>query len=384
VDFGLTMAVPSKRDRTERQNSRSQVSFVANVYSEVVHLVIRTDAEIESVADLKSRRVALGAQGSGNHAMAIVILDHCGLQGSSVQPVFCSYPQMVEKLHDGTIDAAIITAGVRAPVLRELAQSDCCRIVSIPFTQALAAEHLLLTGVSIPAGRYRSLPRPFPDSEIETIAVRAQLLTRSNVPENLVKAVTAAVLNAGFQQRNELTELSRGGRQFAQDAPQFEVHPGVQDFYSPEFRPLLNPDFVDTTEGMRSFLVSLLIAVYLVCRWWKDRRERQDEHRLDGYIRALLDIESRQIDIDSTADGGQMEALEKMLDEVTLLRQDALKNFSAHELKDDRAADCFLEMCHAISDKIGGKLQRQLMIQGFTEGKSRLGNRPSGDQETVS
>ena len=73
-----------------------------------------------------------------------------------------------------------------------------------------------------------------------------------------------------------------------------------------------------------------------------------------------------------------------MLDEVTLLRQDALKNFSAHELKDDRAADCFLEMCHAISDKIGGKLQRQLMIQGFTEGKSRLGNRPSGDQETVS
>ena len=41
--------------------------------------------------------------------------------------------------------------------------------------------------------------------------------------------------------------------------------------------------------------------------------------------------------------------------------------FSAHELQDDRAADCFLEMCHALSDKINAKLLRQSMHKRFNE-----------------
>jgi hypothetical protein len=85
-----------------------------------------------------------------------------------------------------------------------------------------------------------------------------------------------------------------------------------------------------------------------------------------------MEIEIRQIDIDGSADAKQVEALEKMLDEVTLLRQEVLKDFSAHELRDDRAADCFLEMCHAISDKIGAKLLRQRLAQGFIELSSQL------------
>ena len=49
-------------------------------------------------------------------------------------------------------------------------------------------------------------------------------------------------------------------------------------------------------------------------------------------------------------------ALQILLDEVTALRQENLKQFSAHELNEDRATDAFLEMCHALSDKINAKL----------------------------
>jgi hypothetical protein len=140
---------------------------------------------------------------------------------------------------------------------------------------------------------------------------------------------------------------------------------------------------VEATEGLRSFVVSLLIAIYLGYRWLQDRRERKDEHQLDGYFRALVKIESRQIDIDSNASIEETEALEKMLDEVTLLRQEALKDFSAHELKDDRAADCFLEMCHAISEKIGAKLLRQQLAHGFVELRSYVDNTQPPDQENL-
>jgi TRAP transporter TAXI family solute receptor len=372
ADFALAMAVPSERHEEKTPGTRSGVAFVANAYSEVVHLVVRNDIQVETISDLRSKRVALGENQSANYLMARIILGHCGLQESDFEPVFCSYPQMSDRLRDGTIDAAILVAGVHAPMHRQIAASLQSQVLSIPYAPALSAQYMLLTEVRIPAGRYQSAPSPVPMIDVKTVAARAQLLTRHDVASNLVKAVTAILLNAGFQQQNELTELSQSGRQFAQEFPQFEVHPGVQEFYSPEFRPLLNPDFVGATEGLRSFVVSLLIAIYLGYRWLQDRRERKGEHQLDGYFRVLIKIESREIDIDSKASHEETEALEKMLDEVTLLRQEALKDFSAYELKDDRAAERFLEMCHAISDKIGAKLLRQRLAQGFIELSSQL------------
>lgn len=372
VDLAFAMAIPGEPNRVKKKPDTSRIAFVANAYSEVIHLVVRNDEDIKSVSDLRSKRIALGEKNSGNHLMALLTIRHCGLSPNEIEPVHSTYPQIIEGLRDGTIDGAIISAGVRAPIYRQLASSQHCRILSLPYSKALASQHLLLSEFQIPAGRYQSLPSPIPATEIATVATRAQLLTRVGVPSNLVKAVTATVLNAGFQQRNALTELGETGKQFAQSTPQFKVHPGVQEFYSPELRPLLNPEFVDSTESLRSFVVSLLIAAYLGYRWFKDHQMRKDEHRLDGYIRALMEIETRQIDIDGSADAKQVEALESMLDEVTLLRQEVLKDFSAHELRDDRAADCFLEMCHAISDKIAAKLLRQRLAQGFVELSSKL------------
>jgi hypothetical protein len=59
-----------------------------------------------------------------------------------------------------------------------------------------------------------------------------------------------------------------------------------------------------------------------------------------------------------------------MLDQVTELRQEALSEFTAHELNEDRAVDCFIEMCHALSDKINAKLTRATLISLGSSPKS--------------
>ena len=45
--------------------------------------------------------------------------------------------------------------------------------------------------------------------------------------------------------------------------------------------------------------------------------------------------------------------------DVILLRRKALKELSAHELAEDRAANCFFLMCQDLSNKINAKLSRQ-------------------------
>ena len=184
-----------------------------------------------------------------------------------------------------------------------------------------------------------------------------------------------------------MQELFRDGQQFARHKPEFAIHPGALEFYEPELQPILNSNFVEAMEGMRSFLVSILIAGYLLYRWIRDRRLKGNEHRLDQYIHKLLDIEQRQLALDENPASedeshhcsDEIKQLQHLLDEVTHLRQEALREFSAHQLGEDRATDCFLAMCHSLSDKINAKLTRQRFdqctldiiaaIQSFEPGK---------------
>ena len=112
---------------------------------------------------------------------------------------------------------------------------------------------------------------------------------------------------------------------------------------------------------MYSLLASLTIATFLGLRWYRQRAEFNREHKLDRWIHALLDIERRQMPLDVLPDHGDSSELEQILDEITELRMEALAEFSAHDLKDDRAIQCFIDMCSYLSNKINMKLTRQRM-----------------------
>ena len=96
-----------------------------------------------------------------------------------------------------------------------------------------------------------------------------------------------------------------------------------------------------------------------MARWLRDRRLKQDEHELDRFVRLVLEIERRQLGLDEDESGNDVEELQILLDEVTQLRQEALGEFNAHSMNEDPSVACFVQMCHALSNKINAKLTRQ-------------------------
>ncbi len=341
--------------------------FVANLYSEVAHLIVRSDAGIRGIDDLRpegpdKKAVAVGRPGSGDRAFSRIILDHFGLDETDIDARYLSYGEVVAAFDEGTLDAALMTAGVLAPGIVDLLHRETCELLSIDNAEALAKQHLLVSKYEIPVGMYRSGKLQNP--QVKTVALTAQLLTREGVDANLVEEVTELVLSDEFIKRNELRELFALGSserlEFARTRPEFTIHDGALAFYDPDPHPLLPTDFVEATEGIRSFLVSVLVALYLVIRWIREHRARRKEHRLDRYIRSLLDIERRQMGLDAAAGSGDdADELEALLDEVTELRQEALGEFSAHELYRDQAVHCFIQMCHELSQKVNAKITRQ-------------------------
>jgi len=359
VDFCLYQPQSEQFLHDPDAGTHVSAAFVANVYTEIVHFAVRRNLQVEWPDDLRGKRVSLGLQNSGDYAMSRRLLEHLGLDEESIDPAYLTYDEIKAGFADGSLDAAFLTLGVGAPILEELFAEGICDLVPVPFAEALAQRDVSISIETIPAGFYRSFPPVEPASDLLTVGLRAQLLTRKDVPSSLVEEVAEILLSEDFAKRNGLVELFTNGKEFARDKQEFPAHPGTLGVFEPGLRPLLSPEFVEATEGMRSFVVSLFIAALFGYRWLKKQHELRQEHRLDRYMRQALDIEQRQISLDAESGNNDIESLRGLLDEVTQLRHSALSEFSAHELNEDRAADCFLEMTHALSEKINAKLTRQ-------------------------
>ena len=295
-----------------------------------------------------------------------VILEHLGLEkkggedGIAVQEYDAEnyYEHVLQRFESGELDAAIITIGEEADIFEKLVKTGNCEIWGIPNCTALTREHVYLTKHTIPAGRYGSGANLSPVEDIETVASGAQLLTRTDVPSNLVRTVTRIVLDKDFARENHLKELfDDSGHSFARQKPEFPVHEGALQVYGPEF----DIHVFETWDAAYSLAASGIIMAFVTFRWLRHRQILKREHKLDRYIRALLDIEQRQMPLDNSIPANEEEVakLQVLLDEVTALRQEALGEFTAHELQDDRASDCFISMCHGLSNKINAKLSRQ-------------------------
>ena len=331
-------------------------AFVSNLYPEFL-LPVAPKNSSAALDRVEHRIWCCNDRRSGDFAMTKLLLRHLGDDDRTIEVETVPYSDLPEQIAAGHVEIGIICCGLRAPVVRDLLTSSLAKLVDVPFADALARRNTSLSPDVVPAGYFQVSPA-IPPKDFHTVSLHAQLLAGTSAPVGLVEEVTRIITDARFQRRHGLNELLEEGAAYAIQRPEFELHAGASHVFYPDLKPFINPDFVEGTEGIRSFLVSLIAAGWLFRRWWTKRLIRSQEHRLDRYIRELLELERQQMEVDGEGNAEESKRLQTMLDDVTILRQEALSEFTAHELNEDRAVDCFVQMCHALSDKINAKLTR--------------------------
>jgi TRAP transporter TAXI family solute receptor len=130
-------------------------STVAALYMEQVQIVT-LNPDIKTVADLKGKKVSVGAAGSGTYFNAVDALEAYGLSEADIQPVYQSFGDSTESLKDGKIDAAFVVAGAPTTSIVDLATATDVYLVNIAGAECdamLAASPYYSTYV-IPAGTY--------------------------------------------------------------------------------------------------------------------------------------------------------------------------------------------------------------------------------------
>src|SRR3546814_1461290 len=115
----------------EGKGKVEDLRFIATLYPETIHIVARKDAGIESVADLRGKRVSLDEPGSGTIVDARIVLAAYGLTEEDVEAEYLKPGPAGARLRDGALDAYFFVGGYPTGAISELATSSGIRLVPI-------------------------------------------------------------------------------------------------------------------------------------------------------------------------------------------------------------------------------------------------------------
>src|SRR5207253_5696364 len=119
---------------------REQLQSLGSLFLEPVWVFYRKQTIIKRLSDLKGKRVAAGAAGSGTHLLAMQLLSAEGVTESNATLIRQGLADAVPSLLEGKIDAAFFVASPEAPLIRKLLQEPSIELVS--FDRAPAYTHL--------------------------------------------------------------------------------------------------------------------------------------------------------------------------------------------------------------------------------------------------
>ncbi|MBW2731758.1 MAG: TAXI family TRAP transporter solute-binding subunit, partial [Deltaproteobacteria bacterium] len=165
----------------------SRLRALCSLYPEAVQLVTLANSSVQSVADLRGKRVNLGPAGSGARGNALQVLSAAGLKLADLgKAEGQSLAVAVQAMRNKKIDALFFTSAVPNPELRRLAEGIAVRVVSLDEATiaALAAKYPYLIPVSLPKKTYAKMKEL-----ARTVGVTAMLVTRDDTSDERVQTV---------------------------------------------------------------------------------------------------------------------------------------------------------------------------------------------------
>ena len=176
----------------EKDGKIDSFRTVAGLYAEAVQLVTVSD-NIKSVADLKGKKVSIGAPGSGVYFNAMDVLAAAGLTEQDIKPQYQNFDESADALKNGQIDAAFIVAGAPTPAITELSMTNA-KTTIVPIDGAIAEklmkDNTFYSVYKIPANTYSNQA-----AEVLTVTVKATLIVSADASEDDVYKLTAAIFD---------------------------------------------------------------------------------------------------------------------------------------------------------------------------------------------
>jgi TRAP transporter TAXI family solute receptor len=188
-----------------------KVQALARIYDNYTQVVVRADAGINSVADLKGKRVSTGSPKSGTEVIANRVITAAGLNPETdIQPQRLDLTKTVDGMKGGTIDAMFFSGGLPTPGITDLITTAGGKVKFIDITSVLgkmAELNPAYQKADIPAEIYKT------PAAVPTIVVPNVLLVREDLDPNVACVLTKTL----FDKKDALVKANAAAKGISLD-----------------------------------------------------------------------------------------------------------------------------------------------------------------------
>lgn len=200
---------------------------IAAVYPNYIQIVASKESGIKTLADLKGKRVSVGAPKSGTELNARKVFAAAGLAYGDLGKVeYLPFGESVELIKNRQLDATLQSAGLGVASIRDLATSVPITVVSIPADVVGKIGDAAYVAATIPAGTYEGQAEAAP-----TVAIVNYLISTSDVSDDLAYQMTKQL----FENKDALVAAHSAAKEIkleeATKGMPLPLHPGAAKYY---------------------------------------------------------------------------------------------------------------------------------------------------------
>ncbi|TMC69806.1 MAG: TAXI family TRAP transporter solute-binding subunit [Chloroflexi bacterium] len=221
---------------TSFEGKKADAKALAVLYSNYTHVIAKDGSGIKTIADLKGKRVSVGAANSGTEVIANRILEAYGIDpGKDLSRERLGVADSADRLKSGGLDAFFWSGGLPTSQITDLVNST--KIVFVEHTDSIKKMSdkygPFYFNATIPKNTYKN------DADIAVAGVANLLVAPSSLDPALVKAILTTMFDNKSTLETVHAEAKNLKLETATKGSPLEFHPGAIDFY--KFKGVWNP-----------------------------------------------------------------------------------------------------------------------------------------------
>ena len=166
----------------EGKQPAKSLRAMMGLWPNVCQIVTTADSGIKTFADLKGKRIGVGAPNSGVELNARMIFEAHGMSYKDCRVDYLNYGEAIDQIKNGRCDAAFVTSGLGNATIRELGVSH--KVAFVPVAgealQKLIKKYPFYIEFTIPAAVYGT------EKDTTTAAVMNIMLVDAKLPAEVV------------------------------------------------------------------------------------------------------------------------------------------------------------------------------------------------------
>ncbi|MDP1610268.1 MAG: TAXI family TRAP transporter solute-binding subunit [Sulfuritalea sp.] len=205
----------------------NKLRTIAAIYPNYIQIVANADSGIKTLADLKGKRIAVGAPKSGTELNARAIFKGAGMTYKDFAKVeYLPFGESVELMKNRQLDATLISAGLGVAAIRDLATAVKIVIVSVPADVVAKIGEAAYQSGTVPANTYNGQA-----DAVSTVTIQNFLVSHDGVSADAAYKMTKAI----FEHLPELQAAHAAAKAITKEnaakAPPAPLHAGAEKYY---------------------------------------------------------------------------------------------------------------------------------------------------------